>query len=368
MRAIIAGGGTTGHITPGIAIAETILSHEKDSDILFIGRDGGDENGIIKQRGFQLKTLKISGFSRKLTIKNIANAFHATAALATAGKIIRDFAPDVVIGTGGYVCWPVLKAAQIARIPTILHESNVVPGLATRMLAPKCTRVLLNFPGSEKELKRADNAVIVGNPILSGLLRETREGARRRLGISNSEFMILSFGGSGGAEILNKHAVALMQNYCTRVGRIRHLHATGRKYYAAIKSAYPTLVSGRGGCMIYPFIEDMSTYMRAADIVICRCGAMTLSELASAGAVPILIPSPNVTDNHQYKNGKLFVDRGAALMIEESELNDRTLIDAVRYLENNPHLRAKMQSRLREFSTENSRELIYDNLREILAK
>ncbi len=368
MRAIIAGGGTTGHITPGISIAETILSHEKESDILFIGREGGDENGIIKQRGFKLKTLKISGFSRKLTAKNVMNAFHATAALAASRRIIREFDPDVVIGTGGYVCWPMLKAAQMAKIPTVLHESNVVPGLCTRMLAPRCTRVLLNFPGSEKELKRNDNVAIVGNPILSGLIHETREGARKRLGISSSEFMILSFGGSGGAELINKHAIALMQNYCMRVGRVRHVHATGKKYYTAIKSSYPALVSGKCGCIIYPFIEDMATYMRAADIVISRCGAMTLSELASAGAVPILIPSPNVTDNHQYKNGKLFVDRGAALMIEESELNDRTLIDAVRYLENNPQLRMKMRSKLGEFSTENSRELIYDHLCRILSK
>ena len=368
MRAILAGGGTTGHVTPGISIAEVILAHEPDSEILFIGREGGDENGMIRQRGFELKTIRISGFSRKITPKNISGAFHAATALASSRKIIKSFAPDVVIGTGGYVCWPVLRAAQMARIPTVLHESNAVPGLCTRLLAPKCTRVLLNFPGSEKGLKRSDNTAIVGNPILSSFTQESREGARRRLGISGADFMILSFGGSGGAEALNKHAIALMQNYCMRVGRIKHVHATGRKYYHTIKGAYPTLARGSAGCIIYPFIEDMSTYMKAADIVICRTGAMTLSEVASAGAVPILIPSPNVTDNHQYKNAKLFVDKGAALMIEESELNDRTLIDAVRYLENNPHLRAKMCERLREFSTENSREVIYRNLREILVK
>ena len=368
MRAIIAGGGTAGHVTPGISIAETILNYEKGSDILFIGRDGGDENGIIKRRGFELKTLKISGFSRKLSAKNIKNAFSVMSALAQARRIIREFVPDVVIGTGGYVCWPVLKAAQIARIPTVLHESNVTPGLSTRLLASKCTRVLLNFPGSEKELKRTDNAVVVGNPMQSGLIHDTRDAARKRLGITSGEFFILSFGGSGGAEVLNKHAIALMQNYCLRVSKVKHVHATGRRYYSAIKSAYPMLASGRGGCIIYPFIDDMATYMRAADIVICRCGAMTLSEVATTATVPILIPSPNVTDDHQYKNGKLFVDRGAALMIEESELNDRTLIDAVRYLENNPQLRLKMQKKLKEFSTENSRELIYGQLCEILKK
>ena len=368
MRAIIAGGGTTGHITPGISIAETILNHERDSDILFVGREGGDENGIVKQRGFELKTLRISGFSRRLTPKNVKNAFLTAGALAKAVSIIREFEPEIVIGTGGYACWPVLRAAQMLKIPTVLHESNVVPGLATRMLAHKCTRVLLNFPGSEKELKHSDNVAIVGNPILSETTSGTRESARRRLGISSSEFFILSFGGSGGAEVLNKHAVALMQNYCMKVGRVRHVHATGRKYYSAIKSAYPSLTTGKCGCMIYPYIEDMATHMLAADVVICRCGAMTLSELASAGTVPILIPSPNVTDNHQYKNGKLFVDKGAALMIEESELNDRTLTDAVRYLENNPHLMIKMRSRLKEFSTDNSRELIYGHLVKILRK
>jgi len=363
MRVIICGGGTSGHITPGIAIAETVLSKDKSAKILFVGREGGDENGIIKRRGFKLETIKINGFSRKINIKNLKNVFLTTAALHKARKIIREFSPDVVIGTGGYVSWPVVKAAQMLGITNFIHESNFAPGLTTRLLASKCDRVLLNFSGSEKELKRKDNTVIVGNPLLSGLVNETREGARRRLGIAKSDLFILSFGGSGGSEAINRVTLALMRNYCARVARIKHVHATGRKYYEEIKSAYPTMVNGRYGCRIYPFIEEMSLYMRASDIVISRCGAMTLSEVARSGAVPILIPSPNVTDNHQYKNGKQFADVGAALMIEESELNERTLLDAVRYLENNPHLRAKMVEKLSEFTKENSRELIWNEIK-----
>ena len=366
MNIIICGGGTAGHITPGISIAETVISKEPDSRILFIGRDGGDENSIVRRRGLELKTIRIQGIERKLTLKNVKSVVSASTALIKARKMIKDFSPDVVIGTGGYVCWPVLKAAQLLNIPTVIHESNVYPGLSTRLLYNKCDRVFLNFPGSEKEFKHRDNLMTVGNPLLNNLITETRQGARKKLGISNSEFLILSFGGSGGSEIINKNVISLMKNYCEKVKKIRHVHATGKRYYTKIKTAYPELTQGHNGCVIYPFIEDISTYLRAADIVICRCGAMTLSEIASAGVVSILIPSPNVTDNHQYKNGKLFVDKGAALMIEETELNERTLLDAVRYLENNALLRQKIKNNLSTFAFNNAKETIYTELKKII--
>lgn len=362
MNMIICGGGTAGHITPGISIAETVISNEPNSRILFIGRESGDENSIIRRRGFDLKTIKIQGISRQSTIKNVKSILTASTALIKSRKIIKEFEPDVVIGTGGYVCWPVLKAAQILNVPTAIHESNVCPGLSTRLLYNKCDRVFLNFPGSEKEFKNKDNLMTVGNPLLSNLICETRQGARKKLGISSGDFLILSFGGSGGSETINKNMITLMKNYCEKSKRIRHVHATGKRYFTKIKTSYPELTKGQNGCIIYPFIEDISTYMRAADIVISRCGAMTLSEIASSGAISILIPSPNVTDNHQYKNGKLFVDKGAALMIEESELNERTLIDAVRYLENNALLRQRMKNNLSSFAVNNAREKIYDEL------
>lgn len=366
MNLIICGGGTAGHITPGISIAETVISKEPNSKILFIGREGGDENSIIRRRGFELKTIKIQGIARKLTLKNIKSLIGASTALVKSRKIIKDFVPDAVIGTGGYVCWPVIKAAQTLNLPTAIHESNVYPGLSTRLLYNKCDRVFLNFPGSEKEFKNKEKLIVVGNPLLNNLISETRQGARKKLGISNNEFLILSFGGSGGSEIINKNVVSLMKSYCEKLKRIRHVHATGKKYYTKIKTSYPELAQGHNGCIIYPFIEDISTYLRAADIVICRCGAMTLSEIASAGAISILIPSPNVTDNHQYKNGKLFVDKGAALMIEETELNERTLLDAVRYLENNALLRQKMKRNLSTFAVNNAREEIYTELCKII--
>ena len=262
MRAIICGGGTAGHIMPGIAIAETIIKNEPNSEILFIGREGGEENSAITRKGYALKTVKIRGFKRSLSPSNFKTATAAIEAYRSSKKIIKDFRPEVVVGTGGYVCWPVIKAAKRLKIPTIIHESNVFPGLTTRLLSRGCSRVLLNFSASEREFKNKSNLKIVGNPLLDELTNETKQSARRRLGIASDAFVILSFGGSGGAKIINENVIKLMENYSTKVGRIRHFHASGKKYYAGVKEAHPSLVKGKGGAIIYPYIEDMPLYMK----------------------------------------------------------------------------------------------------------
>lgn len=368
MKAIICGGGTAGHVTPGIAVAETILMHQPGSDILFIGREGGNENRLVDAHKLKMSTIEIKGFSRKSVVKNFKNAVVAIKALRRSKQIIDEFKPDIVIGTGGYVCWPVLRAAQGRKIPTMIHESNVVPGLTTKLLYSKCYRTLLNFPGSESQFKKKENLIVVGNPILASLKSETRDSARRKLGISKNDFVILSFGGSGGAELLNKNVIDLMMNYSAKRARIKHIHACGKKYYEAIEKVYPTLTAGRSGCKIYAFIDNMPLYLRAADIAICRCGAMTLSEVAASGVVPILIPSPNVTDNHQYKNGRLFSDAGAGIMIEEHDLSERRLLDAVRSLESDKEFYKSTQNALKSFSITNSNELIWREIQKALPK
>lgn len=362
MKAIICGGGTLGHVTPGISIAETILERDRNSKILFIGREGGEENKIIQNHGYRLETVKISGISRSLSLSNIETVRNIFKALKKSKEILLDFSPDIVIGTGGYVCWPVIKSAQRLKIPNIIHESNVCPGLSTRLLASKCNRVLLNFPGSEVAFKNKENLRIVGNPIRRSLLNESKDSARKKLGIKKSDFFIFSFGGSGGSQKLNECIISLMKNYSSRFSHIKHVHACGKRYFEQTKKEHPELCEERNGCVIYPFIENISAYIAGADVIICRCGAMTLSEISRAGTVPILIPSPNVTDNHQYKNGKLFTDKGAAIMIEESELNYRTLVDAVKYLESNPEIKRKMSSKVSAFHRNDTRELIYQEI------
>lgn len=362
MKLIFCGGGTAGHITPAIAIAEKVLQKIPEAEILFVGREGGDENQTVKKRGFELKTLKISGFERKICLKNLQNLHTAMAALKKAKKIIREFSADVVIGTGGYVCWPILKSAQRLGIPTVIHESNATPGLAAKLLSKKCDRVLLNLEGSESQFKRQDNIRIVGNPVRKEFLTTDRATARKRLGLSGKDFFIFSFGGSGGSRKLNDSVIELMESHSTKNKNVRHIHACGRKYFNDIKKNSPHLTCGKAGCIIKPYVDEMALMMKAADVVIARAGAMTLAEIAASSTAAILIPSPNVTNNHQYKNAKHLHERGAAIMIEESELSERSLCDAVKRLENNIQLRNAMAESSNSFFIPDSVEKITNEI------
>ena len=291
MRIILCGGGTAGHVSPAIAIAEFCREKDENTELLFIGREGGEENAAIEKNGFPLQTLKIKGLERKISVEAIKSVLVALRAKSKAKSIITKFAPDAVIGTGGYVSWPVIRAAQELNIPTLIHESNGCPGLVTKLLAPKCQRVLLNFKGSEKEFTRQDNIRFVGNPVREKFFSVKRADARRALGISQKDFLIASIGGSGGSESINAASVALMRAHSAKNKHVRHIHSSGKKYFEALKNLYPELVRGTDGCIIKPYIEDMATVLAASDAVISRCGAMTLSELSACGVASILVPS-----------------------------------------------------------------------------
>ena len=365
MRVVFCGGGTAGHITPAISIAETILAHHPDSKILFIGRSSGDENHLVTRRGFDLKEIEIHGIKRSLSIKNIELIRTLFKAIKQSKELLKLFNPNIVIGTGGYVSWPVLKAAQSLKIPTLIHESNAYPGLTTRTLAPKCDRVLINFPECKNYLKNKTNVRIVGNPIRKAFFEYSRASARKELGIKPTAFFVLSLGGSGGSEVINNQVINLMKSYSVKQSDVIHIHASGKRYFEEIRKSNPELIESQNGTRIIPFIENMALYTCAADIIICRCGAMTLSEISCAECVPILIPSPNVTDNHQYKNGKVFSDKGAAILLEESELTERSLIDAVNYLKRETVQRKRMASKLSTLHNPNCLNLIYREIEEI---
>ena len=366
MKIMFCGGGTAGHITPAIAIAETLLKRDKNTEVLFVCREGGSENEAVIKKNYKMKTIKICGFERKLSLNNAKNVLTVIKAIRLSKKIISDFCPDVVIGTGGYVTFPVIRAAQKMKIPTLIHESNACPGLVTKLLAPKCTRVLLNLKGSESEFKNKHNIKIVGNPIREDFMISNKSSARRKLGISQNDFLISSFGGSGGSEKINDAVISLMNSHSSKSKRIRHIHSCGLKYYSKIKNDYPHLVSGKNGCIIKPYIYDISNVILASDLIISRCGAMTLTEICASGSSAILIPSPNVTNNHQYKNAKLLSDAGAAIMIEESELNDRVLLDTVRKLEGDTELRKKFSEKISALYVGNSNELIANEILSII--
>ncbi|MBQ8302983.1 MAG: undecaprenyldiphospho-muramoylpentapeptide beta-N-acetylglucosaminyltransferase [Clostridia bacterium] len=360
MKIIFCGGGTAGHITPAIAVAEEVRKSDKNAKILFIGRNGGRENELVKKAGFEIKTINVGGLKRSLSLKNIKTVLNAVKAIKTASSIIEEFDPDVILGTGGYVCWPVIYAGKRLGVRTAIHESNVIPGLTTRLIAGKCNKVFLNHKETADHLGSKVKTVVVGNPLRSEFYKITKDEARRKLGIPSDEILIVSFGGSIGAEKINNVMLEVIEKYSSQKSKIKHLHSTGERYFWSMNIDQKKYESK--GCKILPFINDMPTALRAADIAVCRSGAMTLSELAASEVAAILIPSPNVTDNHQYKNAKHLLEAGAAVLIEEKNLSAEVLITELDSLKNDKNGRKKRAKTLSALQTPDSARLILGEL------
>jgi UDP-N-acetylglucosamine--N-acetylmuramyl-(pentapeptide) pyrophosphoryl-undecaprenol N-acetylglucosamine transferase len=283
-----------------------------------------------------------------------------------AKKLLREFKPDIVVGTGGYVCWPLLKAASAMGIPTAIHESNAIPGFAVRMLAHYVDRIYVNFDATAAALGAAYSKKIkkVGNPIKSAFISLDYTSAREKLGITGKyKYFILSCGGSMGAEKINDEMLAFMRDYTSRHPEVLHIHGTGSIEFEASKAKFHEY--GLEGCeniRLLEYIYDMPTQMAAADIVVNRAGAMTLSELSILKKCCVLIPSPHVTDNHQYKNAKVLADAGAALLFEEKELNDGKLTAAIADLLKNTVKRAEMSRNIAGFALPDANREIYLDL------
>jgi len=329
MRVLLAGGGTAGHINPALAIADKIRKEHPDAVFLFVGAKGKMEEKLVPAAGYNIETLKIQGFRRRITLKNIgrntAAAFYAATAGRRCGEIIRNFRPDIAIGTGGYVCGPLLRRAAKMGIPVLLHESNAFPGVTVKLLASSAAAVMIASEEARKHLPDGANVIVTGNPLRQGFLNTDRECSRRGLGLDIRP-MVLSFGGSLGADRLNE-AMAEVLARSIKDGRLQHIHATGAAGWDKMNRRLRELgvAENADGITLRRYIDDMPRCMAAADLVISRCGAMTLSELPAAGLPSILIPSPNVAENHQYHNAMALVNKGAAVCIEEKNLTSDTL-------------------------------------------
>ncbi len=331
MRVLISGGGTGGHINPALAIANMLREKTPDAVIEYVGTKKGLETKLVPREGYKLHTVKVRGFSRSLSPVNIDAAIKAVTSVWEAKKIIKDFKPDIVIGTGGYVCWPVLKAAAKMGIPTCVHEQNAVVGMTVKMLTKYVDKVMISFEASRSAFDCPEKLVLTGNPIKSEMLKLTREEARRTLGYEEETPMILSYGGSLGAEKVNENVLAVIESFSEK-NDVYHVHATGR---AAWPLAHEQLLARgykdfgdyveKGKVTVREYIYNMPELMAASDVVISRAGAMTLSELAAMGKAAVIIPSPNVTNNHQYKNAAVLEKAGAAVLIEEKALTPESL-------------------------------------------
>ena len=374
MRVLISGGGTGGHINPALAIAGMIREKHKDSVIEYVGTKRGLETRLVPREGYKLHTVKVRGFSRSLSPVNIDAAIKAVTSVWEAKRIIKKFKPDIVIGTGGYVCWPVLKAASQLGIPTTVHEQNAVVGMTVKMLSKYVDKVMISFEESRELFDCPEKLVLTGNPIKNEMLSASRGESRRKLGFDDHTPMILSYGGSLGAMKVNSNVISVIENFSEK-NDVYHVHATGRGEWASIKEKliargysdngdYVT----KGKVTVREYIYDMPTLMSATDIVISRAGAMTIAELSAMGKAAVMIPSPNVTNNHQYKNAKVLADAGAACLLEESSLTPSRLTQNIEYYLFRQNERQRMELLVKDFADPDANRRIFEEILKLTKK
>ena len=366
MRVLLSGGGTAGHINPAIAIADLIQKNAPHSAIAFVGTRNGMENHLVAAAGYPLYHVEVEGLRRSLSPKNMRALWLAATSPKQARHILREFKPDLVIGTGGYVCWPLLKAAATMKIPCALHESNAVPGLTTRRLAPLMDAIWLNFKETANLLPKGSVApVYTGNPLRGDFTTVSREKARLSLGIREEEVLLLSFGGSLGAEGVNDAMLSFMRGAAKRIPSLHTVHACGRGHYEACRTMFG---KNTARAELMPYIEDMATYMAAADIVLCRAGAMTLSELALCGKCAILVPSPYVAGDHQLKNAQILANKGAAFLIKEVDLLSNKLEILIKSLVFDPKKRGDCEKTIKSLGKPDSCQIIWQQIQKIERK
>ncbi len=336
MNVVFVAGGTGGHINPALAVAGTFKKRYPDANISFIGNRTGMEATLVPKAGYKFYPIDVAGFQRKLTLNNIKrNAvafyrmFHST---VQAGRILSELKPDIVVGTGGFTCGPVLRKAAKMGIKTATHEQNAFPGLTTKTLCKYVDAVMVAMPDAIKRLPENREYIVTGNPVRQSIIDTTREEAREKLGLDKDKPMILSLGGSLGARAVNE-AIADVIGWHAKSKKYYHFHAIGK--YGV--EWMPDLIRSKGvdfetqeNLRISEYIYDMDLCMAAADLVINRAGASTISELQVKGMPSILIPSPNVAENHQYFNAKTLSDKNAAILIEEKDLTGESLISAIK--------------------------------------
>ncbi|CDD01740.1 uDP-N-acetylglucosamine--N-acetylmuramyl-(pentapeptide) pyrophosphoryl-undecaprenol N-acetylglucosamine transferase [Ruminococcus sp. CAG:382] len=367
MRVLMCGGGTGGHINPALAIANEIKRREPDSVIEFVGTTHGLEGKLVPEAGYKLHTVKVQGFRRKLTLKNVKALVYAATSVFEARRIIKKFNPDVVIGTGGYASWPTVKAATELHIPTLIQEQNAFPGVTTKKLSKYVDKVCISFEGSEQYFDQAvrGKLVLTGNPVKPNCFEKAE--ARRKLGIKDDEIYILSSGGSLGADKVNTFVLDAMNIYRDKKG-IRQTHAVGHigweKFSAVIKEKK---LDECPQFEILEYIYDMQLRQAAADVVISRAGAITTAELALIGRATIFIPSPNVAEDHQYKNAMVLKNADAADVIKESVLDGRILAKTVMDLSADGEKRRRMENNMRAFGKPNATKKIVDLIFELTA-
>ena len=374
MKLIFTCGGTAGHINPAIAVANLMKERHSDVEILFIGAKGHMEEKLVPNEGYELRCLPGAGLSRGKNLEAIKKNAHALKctleATSMCKKIIREFQPDVIIGTGGYASFPALYEGAKMGIPTCVHESNALPGLTTRMAAKHASRVLVAFQESVRYYDHPEKVEVVGMPVRKEFICESREEARQKMNLGDRPLVVSAFG-SLGAKVMNETMAELFRLEQEAGFPYRHIHATGSFGWEWM----PRLVAEKGVDLgkteeieMRQYIYNMPDLMAAADVMISRSGAATCNEIGAAGVPSILIPSPNVTNNHQEKNARVLSDRGAAALIPASECTAQKLFDEIQGMMADKTRRENMRATLHELVRLDSAERICAIIEELAEK
>ena len=364
MKAVFTCGGTGGHINPALAVARVLLERRPDSEILFVGAEDGMEATLVPREGFRLETLQISSYMRSLKPSairhNVRAALSIRRALKKADRIIRDFQPDVILGTGGYASYPVVKCAAGMGIPTAVHESNMVPGLTTKMLEGSVDRIMVGFEECRQHYKHPEKIVVTGTPVRGDFFRQTREQARQKLGLTDDRPLAVSFWGSLGARFMNEHMLDFFRLEARDGMPFHHIHAAGKGSWDTMRQTLEAeQLTKTPGLDVREYIYDMADVMRAADLVICRAGASTVSELTALAVPAVIVPSPYVTNNHQEKNARILEKHGGAQVILEKDATGEALYRAAGEILRSPELRRSMSAGMAELGIPDATERIY---------
>ena len=372
MKVIIAAAGTAGHINPGIAIANKIKKEEKDSEIIFIGTDRGLENDLVPRAGYELKTIEAYGFSKRISVDNFKKILKTNKGFGTAKKIVKEFKPDIVIGTGGYICGAVVWAAKANKVPIILHESNSFPGKAIKTMGKMANTVLVSFEDAKKRITTCKNVVLTGTPVK---IKKQDYSINKRLEIIKSmelsevKPIVLVFGGSQGAQKINEAIIDIIKNRLNINYQI--IWATGPKQYEIIKEELNKSsinIERIENTKIVPYIYNMEEVENVSDVIVARSGAMTITEISNLGKPSILIPLPNVSNDHQMYNAKVLEEIGAAEILLNDTLIGEELDACIKKIVLDKDAMRKMGKNALSISIKDADEMIYNEIKKLVKR
>lgn len=366
IKVIFTCGGTAGHVNPALALAGLIKERSPDCEILFVGAHRGIEKQLIESAGWPFKAVEVSSFHRSLAPKEIKhNIISLRNFLRSPGEakgLLEEFPADLVIGTGGYASYPVIRAAAKMGIPTAIHESNAIPGLTTKLLEKHTRLIMVGFERCRENYKHPDKVLVTGTPVRGDFFRLTKKEAKQKLGIDDGRPLIVSFWGSLGAGEMNRQTAGLLALESKNGVPFHHVHGAGTigcRHMAEYLDNAGVHLEKCPGLEVREYIQDMDVMMRAADLVISRAGASTISELTALGVPAIIVPSPNVTHNHQEYNARVLADAGGAVMILEKDSSGALLYETSRKILEDTELRRKMSAAMSDMGTIDSAEKIY---------